>query len=70
MPTARYVWQVACFTATTVGAEAAMAAQLPMGTSQEHSEQLLQQTAEAGGVELRCASAHRSAGTWLGTLVV
>ena len=45
--------QVACFTATTVGAEMALAALLPIGRTQADSEQLLQQTAEAGGVRLR-----------------
>ena len=46
--------QVACFTSTTTAAEVALQAALPMGSTQAESEQLLQQTAEACDVELRC----------------
>lgn len=48
--------QVAAFAATPMGAEAVLSQQLPGGTSQQHSEQLLQQTAEAREALLRCVS--------------
>ena len=41
---------------TSMGAEAVLSQQLPGGTSQQHSEELLQQTAEAQGAGLRCVA--------------
>ena len=48
--------QVAAFAATSMGAEAVLSQQLPGGTSQQHSEELLLQTAEAQGAGLRCVA--------------
>ena len=39
--------KVACFTTTAMGAEVALNAALPVGSTQAESEELLQQTAEA-----------------------
>lgn len=46
--------QVACFAQTPLGAEVAWRAALPMGASQQESERLLQETAEAQAAQLRC----------------
>jgi hypothetical protein len=46
--------QVAAFAATAMGAEAVLSQQLPGGTSQWHSEELLKQTAQAQEAGLRC----------------
>ena len=53
--------QVACLTSTTTAAEVALNAALPMGNTQAESEELLQQTAEACDVELRCEMSASSA---------
>jgi DNA mismatch repair protein MutS2 len=45
--------QVACFAQTPMGAELAAKCALPVGRSQEESEQLLQQTAEAQAAMLK-----------------
>ena len=39
--------QIACFMQTTLGAEVALSCRLPIGQSQDESEQLLQETEEA-----------------------
>lgn len=44
--------QVACFAQTPMGAEVALRCALPMGRSQQESEQLLRETAEAQQAQL------------------
>lgn len=46
--------QVAAFAATSMGAEAILRQQLPGGATQRHSDELLQQTAQAQEAGLRC----------------
>lgn len=61
--------QVACFCNTVMATQLAASAQLPIGRSQEESEQLLQQTSEAlqanikwvGGPDARASQASQSA---------
>lgn len=45
--------QVACFCGTPMAAEVLQAGQLPLGASQQESEQLLRQTAEAMEAQLK-----------------
>ena len=44
--------QVACFAQTPMGSELAMRCELPLGRSQEESELLLRQTADAQAAQL------------------
>ena len=49
--------QVAAFAKTPLGTEAILRDRLPSGRSQPESEQLLDQTAQAQAISLRCAAA-------------
>ena len=50
--------QVASFTSTAVAAELALAANLPMASTQQQAEQLLQETAEAQQATLALKGIH------------
>lgn len=50
--------KVATFTSTAVAAERALAAQLPMGSTRQQAEQLLQETAEAQQANLSLKGIH------------
>jgi hypothetical protein len=61
--------QVAAFCGTSMAAELLLAGRLPIGSSQQQSELLLQQTQEAADAQLEVTGAGRYY-TWRGSYVL